>query len=220
MDASLHLILSPSTRLPSRTCQSRPELSSQILHVQATLHPVNANSEMCSNMVPISIPFNQTPLASGLLLSHVISFPLVSLSLLGKSSPCSQGIFLKEESHQVTPLVKALWYFLTHSIESRLPSEGHEACHTCPGLLLLTPLPSPMHLCSPIPKSTGNSWNTPGPIMPFHCCSYRNARSLPYTWPSPFQPLGTNWNVSHWPMLPSWCHRWVLCVSPALTVSA
>ena len=54
-NALFHLVLSPSNRFSSKTFQSSPELSSHILHIQATLHPNNADSEMFSNVAPSSL---------------------------------------------------------------------------------------------------------------------------------------------------------------------
>ena len=53
-NAVFHLV-SPSNRSPSKTFQSSPELSSHILHIQATLHPNNADSAMFSNVAPSSL---------------------------------------------------------------------------------------------------------------------------------------------------------------------
>lgn len=106
----------------------------------------------------------------------LVSFSFVSLSL-SNSSHCCQGIFLKEESHQVTPFVKPLWDLLAHSIESYLQNKG------LPYLAWTSPNSSPI-TCPPLlPTSqshTGNSWNTSGSIMSSHCCSYWNTCPLPW----------------------------------------
>lgn len=159
---------------------------------------------MSSNVAPISIPFNQTHLTSELLHRHVICFLLICLSL-GNSSHCCQGIFLKEESHQVNPFAKPLWDFLAHSIESYSWTRDYL---TWPGLLL-TPLPSPVHLCSPHLKVIQA---TPEILQAPSCLLIVAPTEIlaPYldAWSLTFQLLWTNWNVNHLPVLPSWCHCW------------
>lgn len=153
-------------------------------------------------------PLSPFPLIKLILhLDYYIAMSLVSLSpvsLLGNNSHCCQGIFLKEESHCVTPFVKPLWNLLpTESLNS-----WARDCLTWSGLLL-TPLQSSVHLCSPHPKAT----QAISEILQALLCLLIVAVTemlAPYldAWSSPFWPLWTNWNVNHLLVLPGWCHGW------------